>query len=163
MKQANLPIHYFEVDGGDWKVVEAEIITETPVSLTVNGEVLLTFMCTPTDLEAMAVGFLFNEGVIQSMKEVIQARLCTSGDNVDIWLDHNAEKPGKWQRTSGCTGGVTSVDVDRIVPVEGSQNGATLSPKQVRELVANLINAQISTGSPAESTRQFSAMVWRIT
>ena len=83
MKQASVPIQYFEIENGASKSVEAEIITETPVSLTVNGDVWLTFMCTPTDLEAMALGFLFNEGVIKNMQEVVQVRLCAAGDNVD--------------------------------------------------------------------------------
>ena len=39
---------------------EMGVISETPVTITVNGEVWLTFMCTPNDLDALAVGFLFN-------------------------------------------------------------------------------------------------------
>jgi len=53
-------------------------------------------MCTPVDLEAMAVGFLFNEGMIQSADEIASVRLCPAGDNVDIWLYHEvkSQPPG---------------------------------------------------------------------
>ena len=34
--------------------------------VTVNGEPWLEFMCTPEYLEALAVGFLYNEGLIES-------------------------------------------------------------------------------------------------
>lgn len=104
------PIHYDQFEFKKWTAFDEHTIVETPVSLTVNGEVWLTFMCTPVDLEAMAVGFLYNEGVIESMDEVIEARVCEHGDNVDVWLNHAAAQPTAWRRTSGCTGGVTAVD-----------------------------------------------------
>ena len=56
-------IHYERYEFKKWKPYDAETIVETPVSLTVNGEVWLTFMCTPVNLEAMSVGFLYNEGI----------------------------------------------------------------------------------------------------
>lgn len=142
MKQASVPIQYLEIEGVSASLVEAEIITETPVSLTVNGEVWLTFMCTPTDLEAMAVGFLFNEGLIKDMQEVVQVRLCPAGDNVDVWLEHTVEKPDRWQRTSGCTGGVTAVNLDHLVSAAGNPNGAIFKARQIHELVGRLFGAQ---------------------
>jgi FdhD protein len=142
MKTPNSQIQYYQVDLEHTHQVVAEIIVETPVSLTVNGEVWLTFMCTPVDLEAMAVGFLFNEGVIQNSEEIVQVRLCASGDNVDVWLNHDSSKPKKWRRTSGCTGGVTAIESEKITPVVGNRNGTTLTPKQICNLVADLFTAQ---------------------
>lgn len=109
MAKASKSIQYQQVTAGRSIPVEAEMIVESPVSLTVNGEDWLAFMCTPVDLEAMAAGFLFNEGLIQSKAEIASVRVCASGDNVDVWLHHQVAKPDKWRRTSGCTGGVTGV------------------------------------------------------
>ena len=103
-------IHYQRYEFRKWKPFDAETIVETPVSLTVNGQVWLTFMCTPVNLEAMSVGFLYNEGIIESMQEVEDVRVCEHSDNVDVWLDRSVEQPQSWRRTSGCTGGVTAVD-----------------------------------------------------
>ncbi len=141
MKPANMPIQYHQVTPNRWEAIQAEVIVETPVSLTVNGEVWLTFMCTPVDLEAMAVGFLYNEGLISSKEEIVQARLCASGDNVDIWLNHSLEKPAQWRRTSGCTGGVTAVEETLRAPV--ILNGAALSPGQIGRLIHQLFEAQL--------------------
>lgn len=141
----NQTIQYYVFDGDRPIKKDAEIIIEAPVSLTVNGEVWLTFMCTPVDLEALAVGFLFNEGIIRSFDDVVQARVCAHGDNVDVWLNHSAEKPEKWRRTSGCTGGLTSVDSERILPDQSFQpslNGVTLSPQQVGALIETLFESQ---------------------
>lgn len=120
----------------------AEIIVETPVSLTINGETWLTLMCTPVDLESLAVGFLYNEAIIQSIEEIASVHTCESGDNIDVWLHHKAEKPINWRRTSGCTGGVTSVDTAQPPGRTHLPNGATLTPDQVCRLIKALFESQ---------------------
>ncbi|MGB5843564.1 MAG: formate dehydrogenase accessory sulfurtransferase FdhD, partial [Anaerolineales bacterium] len=42
---------------------ESDLIVEEPVALYVNGQLWITFMCTPNQLKALAIGFLYNEGV----------------------------------------------------------------------------------------------------
>ena len=76
MIEPRKPIHYFQVNSRKYEEIEANTIVETPVSLTLNGEVWTTFMCTPVHLEALMIGFLFNEGVIDSMDEVEDVRIC---------------------------------------------------------------------------------------
>ncbi len=83
--------------------------------------------------------------LIDSIEEVASVRVCPTGDNVDIWLNHPAEKPVLWKRTSGCTGGVTSIDANqsevRKVPViDPSQ--PTISIEQITRLVDRLFEAQ---------------------
>jgi FdhD protein len=140
MNPANLPVRYDQVTPGEWTSVDAEVIVETPVSLTVNGEPWLTFMCTPVDLEAMAVGFLFNEDLIQSRSEIADVRLCEAGDNVDVWLNHSLEKPENWRRTSGCTGGMTSVQ--NTVSSPPITNGGLLPAESIGELINQLFESQ---------------------
>lgn len=141
MIKGNQTILYDQVSNNQWKQEKAEIIVESPLSLTINGEVWLSIMCTPTDLEAMAVGFLFNERVIQKVDELVSVRLCPTGDNVDVWLTHKAKKPETWRRTTGCTGGVTSVEEENITSKPLS-NGLILDPRQIQQLVVKLFEAQ---------------------
>ena len=121
---------------------EAETIVETPVSLTVNGSTWLTFMCTPVLLEEMAIGFLFNEGVIARIDEVADVRVCEHGDNIDIWLDRSVEQPSSWRRTSGCSGGVTAVELlSEGLPAIPVREGI-VSPEQINQLVVSLFERQ---------------------
>ena len=129
------PVHYDRYEFRKWEPFDAETIVESPVSFTVNGQVWLTSMCTPVNLEAMAVGFLFNEGVITSMSEVEDVRICEHGDNVDIWLSHNVEQPQSWRRTSGCTGGVTAVDALARVDVSFDTGSPHILPETVGHLI----------------------------
>ena len=135
-------IHYDRYEFRKWESHDAETIVETPVSLTVNGEVWLTFMCTPVDLEEMAVGFLYNEGVIEGMDEVEDVRLCEHGDNVDVWLKRGVEQPNSWRRTSGCTGGVTAVDALARVEVSFNGDQPKFPPEAVGHLVGKLFDSQ---------------------
>ncbi len=109
------PLHFLQYRNGITSlVVEGFVISEASVSLTVNGTVWLSWMCTPLDLEDLAIGFLFNEGIIQSINEVEILRLCDHGENVDVWLNHSVEKPLTWRKTSGCTGGMTGENAQKI-------------------------------------------------
>jgi FdhD protein len=142
MIEPRKPIHYLQINSKNHKPIAGHTIVETPVSLTVNGEVWTTFMCTPVHLEAMMVGFLFNEGVINNIDEVVDARLCEHGDNVDVWLTHDVQKPDSWTRTSGCTGGVTAVaSIERPKPASVSDE-FNLSPGQINHLVEMLFESQ---------------------
>ncbi len=136
---------FYQYQPGGWAALKSPVIAEEPVSLTVNGRIWITFMCTPVDLEALAIGFLFNEGILESMDEISSVRVCPTGDNVDVWLSHGAKEPDRWRRTSGCTGGVTAVTMDplekQLVP-EAGWNGFYLPPQKICKLVAQLYDRQ---------------------
>ncbi len=124
---------------------KGEVIGEMPVSLTVNGTVWLTFMCTPVDLDALAIGFLYNEGLLKSKRDIADVRVCPGLDNVDVWLNISVKKPRKVFRTTGCTGGVTFLDAEQYLREQDSAislNGWTLSTENVLSLVGELFNQQ---------------------
>jgi len=135
-------IHYERYEFNKWESFEAETIVESPVSLTVNGQAWITFMCTPVDLEALAVGFLYNEGIIEKKDEVADVRVCEHGDNIDIWLNHDAQQPKSWRRTSGCTGGVTAVDALARPDIIFDRSTPKLQPEAIGHLVELLFEAQ---------------------
>jgi len=141
MKSRNPLPNSLRYHAGKWETMGAGVIAETPVTLTVNGHVWLTFMCTPTDLEALAVGFLFNEGVIKSKDEIELVKVCSSGDNVDVWLKSAVDQPQQWRRTSGCTGGATAVSLDKIHPE--LKDGLLLTPLTVQSLIRTLTESQV--------------------
>ncbi len=141
MEPVNPPTRIIKYNSsGGWQPSETQVITEAPVSLTVNGEVWLSFACTPTDLEALAVGFLFNEGIITSMNEVATVRACNNLENVDVWLHRAVEKPSSWQRTSGCTGGLTRSN--RQAEAFTLQPGPQISPQAVLDGMEQLLETQ---------------------
>ncbi len=139
MNQEHRPRQYLRFRSGRWERIENGVIAEAPLSLTVNGEAWLTFLCTPSNLEALAVGFLFNEGVIETRAEIALVQVCPQGDNVDVWLTHTAKKPSRWRRTSGCTGGATAVTTMAPRPL---MDGFALRPDSIGRLMEQLLGAQ---------------------
>jgi FdhD protein len=135
-------IHFERYEFKKWTGLDAETIVEAPVSLTVNGEVWLTFMCTPVNLEAMAVGFLYNEGIIEGITEVADVRVCEHGDNVDVWLNRKVEQPKSWRRTSGCSGGLTAVETLARVDVSFKPDSPKFEPETIGGLVEMLFEVQ---------------------
>jgi FdhD protein len=129
---------------GRWVSESSNIISERPVTLMVNNEFWLIFMCTPVDLEALGVGFLFNENIIQSVENIASVRVCSGGEIIDVWLNMPVKKPEKWILTSGCSGGETSIQEKRFVPgFINHQNIFMLGPNQIERLMDKLLKSQV--------------------
>ena len=145
MSTEMLKREFYNYESGQWLIQDTEIVVESSVSLTVNGEIWFSFLCTPVALEALAVGFLFNEGIIESSLDVASVRLCPTGDNIDVWLHANVEKPKIWNRTSGCSGGATSVDFqnnNNANKIGENSNGFSITSELICDLVGNLTGSQ---------------------
>ncbi len=102
---------------GEAEAVQGGLIDEILLSLYVNGQELAMLMCSPLDLEALAVGFLFNEGVIQSLDDVRLVRPNASRTAIDVFL-RTAEfvPPRRMVLTSGCGGGISFRDLSQTYP-----------------------------------------------
>jgi FdhD protein len=61
---------------------------------------------------------------------------------VDVWLNRSVEQPVSWRRTSGCTGGVTAVDLLAKPDVHFGWNSLEVQPQAVGELVEQLFESQ---------------------
>ncbi len=123
-----------------WAPVNARVIREASVSLTVNGESWLTFLCTPHHLNELAAGFLFNESVIESSAEIELIRPCDDLSNVDVWLKHAASRPPSWKRTSGCSGGVTTGPAPTEIQTLTTFN--RLDPRRLLACMEQILDAQ---------------------
>ncbi len=133
----------FSYRAGKWEQATTTVIAEKAVSLTVNNVVWLTFMCTPDDLEALAIGFLYDEEIIEKLEEVASVHVCPAGDNIDVWLSHSVQKPEKWTRTSGCSGGKTGVEKSKKLAAGGSPtNGNLLPAGKIADLIRRLVDSQ---------------------
>lgn len=135
--------HYSPSSG--WEPVDVRVIHEAAVTLTVNGENWLSFACTPTQLEELAVGFLFNEGFIHSQEEIAAIDVCHKQTNVDVWLHHAVKRPQNWRRTSGCTGGFTAANSDAAEAAQPALNRTPnehVQPAVLLEGMDQLLKAQ---------------------
>ena len=131
-------IQYVTVNGGAPQLQSGEIVDEALVCFSVNGQELATFMCTPVDLEWAALGFLYNEQIIQKLEDVHHIRVSKASTCVDIWLkDTNFSVPERVIVTSGCGGGVTFDDLSqRHAPLDSA---LSTTPEQVAGLMRQML------------------------
>lgn len=112
---------------------------ENSATLSVNGDTWLSFRCSPSFLEELAIGFLFNEHIIKSISEVEIVKVCENKKNIDVWLNHDAKKPDAWVNTSGCTGGKTSIkNNEEIIMFDDTP----IEPQIIFDLFAYLLSKQ---------------------
>jgi FdhD protein len=93
---------------------------EFPLTIMLNGEQLVTVLCSPGELEALTVGFLFSEGFIRTKEEVTGLTLDAERGIVRIRTagDKTADEKlfAKRVLTTGCGRGMafySFADLDR--------------------------------------------------
>ena len=90
------------------------VVRESPVTIFLNDIDLVSLLCSPKDLEYLAVGFLFGEGLIKS-KEEIKSIFADKKDGV-VWVETVGHKKlrenilAKRFITTGCGRGFSFVD-----------------------------------------------------
>ena len=150
--------------------ISSQVISEANVTLSVNGEEWLTFACTPTNLEELAVGFLYNEGFLKQAADISLVKPCDNGCNIDVWLNKTIERPKQWLRTSGCTGGVTSTKTDLAAkpvltetPIFSAQNimGAMEQMLEMQEIYREARGLHCSAISDGQAIRYLAEDIGR--
>ena len=111
IQEGAYPVTYTGYFDGERRPVRGVVPVEEMVTLQVNARPLVSLMCTPILLEELALGFLYNEGLIEGMEDVAVVEMCGRGRCVDVWLEYDIEAPKLRIITSGCSGGMTFEDV----------------------------------------------------
>jgi len=123
-------------------LAESAVVEETPVWLEVNGEPAVTWMCTPDQLEELAVGWLHGEGYIGGIDDLVRLRPCAP--DLGFWADVNPERLAqvkgenrKRVLASGC-GAVATMLADPHAMSRAPARGDPPAPETLRELFKQL-------------------------
>ncbi len=96
---------------GAWSKTEILAAEEFPLQIFVNGQELLTTLCTPVKANCLVAGFLYNEGIINSLKDIASMRVCLEDYVADVRLARKDFVPPKRRMlTSGCGGGASFIE-----------------------------------------------------
>lgn len=107
-------VSYLSLSANGGRPVEKPVVRETAWTIYVNGQELVTILCTPNKMTSLILGFLASERIIESLDDVGVLRLCEDeGNIIDVRLrDESLPLPGKRVLLSGCGGGVTFEDLE---------------------------------------------------
>ncbi len=114
------------------------VITEARIELDINdGRVRLAMLCSPHELESLAVGFLLGEGLLRRREDLAELRALPAEGRIVIKGDFDADKldalASRWTWGTGCGGGGTGRDFDSPAYAPAGP-GKAISPARLREL-----------------------------
>ncbi|HSD51376.1 MAG TPA: formate dehydrogenase accessory sulfurtransferase FdhD, partial [Candidatus Methylomirabilis sp.] len=72
--------------GGRFQPLDIPVVQERPLSLYVNGEELVTLLCTPSKLEALVVSFLSFEGIVRGLEDIRSLTILDEEGYADVRL-----------------------------------------------------------------------------
>ena len=133
------PVTYTGYYDAECRPVRGVVPVEEVITLCVNGRPLIRLMCTPVQLEELAIGFLFNQGLIEAPDEVAAVELRDGDRCLDVRLHHDIEIPRLRVFASGYSGGATFEDVTHVHYLV--QSGLRVTPRQVTRLIAEFSRA----------------------
>src|SRR5207247_107712 len=107
---------YLRVRANRADEVSGEVVREQPLTIWVNGEKFLTLLCSPVKLEALVVGYLWMERVIEDHAEIIRLDVSEVDGRADVTLTRPVTLPTERILTSGCGGGITFRIDPRLFP-----------------------------------------------
>lgn len=130
-------------DGDDQALEELikPIVVEHTCQLIVNGEKWITFICSPDNLEALGIGFLWNEAVITDLDQVKEVELSGDGATLSIELTNSVLKPKNFHRTS------TGIAIDQPHQTAPTKEEFSLKAEHILKLYREFINQQELHGS----------------
>ncbi|MFO7815532.1 MAG: formate dehydrogenase accessory sulfurtransferase FdhD [Halanaerobiales bacterium] len=137
------PIEKFKIKrikNNSKKELNDSIIKEQPFTIFVNGYELVTLMTLPKDLKELTVGFLASEGILESLKEIVNIKFSHRNTIIQVELnkeiDINLFK--KRTLTSGCGKGITFSNLKDCSTAEIIENNLTIQSDHVVKLMVKM-------------------------
>lgn len=118
--------------------VDEEVIGEIRFTVFLDGKELITFMCSPWKLRELVLGFLYLEGLIESLDDVTLLRICPEDRLAEVQLRGPVSIPERKILTSGCSGGMSFGKYLEDIQAFRLTNGAHLPPDRVYDTMRRL-------------------------
>jgi FdhD protein len=132
---------FLRLRGRRLEEVESEVVREQPLTIHINGDRFLTLLCSPMQLEALIVGYLWMEKVIGAVDEITGLDVSEVDGHAWVTLSHAVTLPTERILTSGCGGGITfRIDHRLFPPVTSSLR---ISPDRLAARMKDLFDAGV--------------------
>ena len=124
----NFTIWKYDSDSHQLEELKRPIVVEHACALIVNGEKWLTFICSPENLEALGIGFLWNEAIIDNLNQIEKVELSDDLKIIKVQLKTAVIKPNHFHRTS------TGFAFDQPLLATPTPQGFTMKATEIVEL-----------------------------
>src|SRR5258705_9041311 len=104
------------VKGGRLEEVKGGVVREQSLTVYFNEERFLTLLSSPFQLDALVVGYLWMEKVVEDPAEITRLEISEVDGRADVTLSRPVTLPTERILTSGCGGGITFRIDPRLFP-----------------------------------------------
>jgi FdhD protein len=115
------------------------VAAEIGFSLNVNNKHIVTLLCTPAELDAMAIGFLLSEGILQDRDSLLDVHVDEKNFTVSVTLKNLPEDIDNTFRkktiTSGCGQGITYTDAASLKNLPPNRSILRVSPEKIMAML----------------------------
>ncbi len=142
-----------KVSGSSVEGAVDEVASELPVRLILNNQQLVTLLCTPSELEELAVGFLLSEGLLRERSAIKKLEFIESDAAIRIEL---TGLPAEWETlfekrtiSSGCGKGITFTSYKLETDSRIGVTGQIVNLRGIRDLLSefrNISKLYLATG-----------------
>jgi FdhD protein len=116
-----------------------QVASEIGFTLKVNEKQVVTLLCTPAELDAMAIGFLLSEGILKDQESLLDVAVDEKTFTVSVAL---ANLPNdidatfhKKTITSGCGRGITFTDAANLKDLPPNRAQVRISLEEIQGLL----------------------------
>lgn len=133
---ASIPVPVVRLRRGVAAEVTQAVATEVPCTIIANGVEVATLLCSPSDLKALAVGFLYSSAFINAVDDVLAATVDTTRWIVTCKLSRTPAPDLMTRRmyTPGCGRGVVYSSLSETGVKQPLTTPERLSPSQIAGL-----------------------------
>ena len=115
------------------------VASEIGFSLVVNDKQIVTLLCTPAELDAMAIGFLLSEGLLKDRESLLDVQVDEKEFIVSVTIKNLPENIDdtfhKKTITSGCGRGITFTDASNLKDLPPNRVILNISPQSIRDML----------------------------
>lgn len=125
-----------KINGNVRHSVNDIVIEEFPFTIYVNGKALVTLLCSPKDLDYLALGYLESEGFIQGKESINQIDYDQEKGSINVTLFNDKDIFRKTSQvqpifTTGCGKGTTYYSALEILKSNPVDAPLSVSPVQI--------------------------------
>lgn len=136
------PFDIVRINHGTRQKITDTVVLESPLTIFLNNEELVTLLCTPEDIKHLAIGFLAAEGLLSGKDDI--AKVVTDEDKGVVWVETSIDREFtrdmvfKRLITSACGKGTTFYNVVDASSSQPVVSNATITAEQVLHLAEEM-------------------------
>ena len=119
--------------------LEDVVVRESPLTIYLNGQELVTLLCIPSHQKSLALGFLLSEGFLSKSDEIKSVVFYEEKGVVNVILDKDIRvQAGMFQKRtipSGCGNGAVFYNAADRLQCQPVESGMRISPAAIRHLM----------------------------